>query len=436
MRPTILFTVACALQAHGASAQEATTAAPRWRASTAEVELRAGVARTDNASKVSTDELSDTIYSVGLGLDYLRDGARFDVNALADIDWLEYQDDTFDGDALGYFDGAASYAFVPETFLWVARQTFGQLVSDPLRAYTPDNLENISFFSTGPDATFQFSEATRLRVFGLYSITDFQESPTDNEQLFGGLELTRKVSRDSSVGISATANRVEFDNTNLNSDYDLQTAFVSYSVQSLRTQLSADLGISRVADDGETSDGTLVRVSASRRLSASTNAFLRVRQQFSNAGNLFREGLDPTNPSDPSIGIASGEAFEERGAGLGWNLQRVRTELGIGADWSEERYERQDALDRTVLRVDGYLVRRLGPSITLRGEARWEDEEFDNAQFDDDKLTLGASIGWQIGRSYALDFRYDYADRTVSAQDGDYTENRLGIRFLYRPVRD
>lgn len=408
--------------------------APRWRPEVEPLEIRVGAARTDNVRQEAAGETSDTILSAGIGVDYERDGNRLDATIAADIDWVEYADDTYDGQAFGYVDAEASF-LLGGGLTWTARETFGQLATDPLEPATPDNLENLNYFTTGPQWAIRLGGATNLVLFGAYSKSDFEESPYDSEQYLGGISLARAVSARSQASLNLTSERVEFADDAQGSNYDLQSAYAAYEATGRRTTLSAQLGYTRIADDGDTSGGVLARLDLTRRVSASSSVFVRGRSQYSDAGSILRDSFNPGNPTSPINELASGNAFRENGFGIGWAFDRPRTRIGIGADWSDEDYELQDELNREVLSADAYAERRLGPTLTLRLFTRFESTDYSDIAFDEDQLDLGISLGLRVARTVSVDFEARRSDRSASTALADYTENRYGVRVRYSPLR-
>ncbi len=443
-----LYVALCALAAGQVMGQETEgapgDAAPRWREFNSQLELRAGASYSENAARADSGEDSDILALAGIGIDFIRDGSRLDANVSGDLDWVEYLDDTFDGAPRGYFDGNAMFDIIDKSLQWSFRESYGQLISDPLESDTPDNLEDINFFSTGPLASFRFGGANRLSMYATYSRADYGKldiqnnnqlagQARDNEQLLGGLQLARNMSEASEIGLNVSANRVEFEESATSSDYDIQSAYLNYALAGFRTSVDASLGYSRVVQDGEDNDGTLIRLGLTRRMSASSNFFLRARQQFSNSGNLFREGLDGANPTSSDPGVSSGDVFEERGLGAGVNFTRTRTRFGVGVDWSEEEHEREAQANREVLAVEAYFVRNLRTTLALNLDARYNSDEYSALNFDDDRLEVGVTLSWQLGRNVGVDFRYDYSQRSASLESSEYDESRYGIRVIYHP---
>ena len=173
------------------------------------------------------------------------------------------------------------YLFVPGRFEWVLTESFGQSEIDPFAASTPDNRENINYFTTGPDFTVRLGSVGSLTLFGRYSMTQFEDSNFDDERLLGGLSLGRDLSARSNVSLNATAERVEFDDQTAGSDYDRQSAFLRYEIEGARTTIGAGSGrTARFTTTATTSSSPLFELDISRDLSQRSVLTFRGGVQF------------------------------------------------------------------------------------------------------------------------------------------------------------
>jgi uncharacterized protein (PEP-CTERM system associated) len=192
----VIFCSAIALGAmassHVALAQDAPSA-PAAAGSGSYVELRSTFERTDNVFRTIGDEVDDTLASVGLAVSYERDGRLLDVGAVGDLEWVEYLDDSYPGQLLGLMNARADWQTPSEVFMWGMVDTFGQLTNDPRAAATPDSLENVNYFSTGPTVNVPLGDATQLSLSGLYSNTSYEESDFDSKQYDLGLGVVRQL---------------------------------------------------------------------------------------------------------------------------------------------------------------------------------------------------------------------------------------------------
>src|SRR3954454_22830196 len=90
------------------------------------VDLNAGAYATDNARRTHFQAVSDTVMSAGVSVNTTHQGTRLDYEAYGDINYLKYADDSYKAEPYGVLDASASYAFVPERFDWVLRESFNR----------------------------------------------------------------------------------------------------------------------------------------------------------------------------------------------------------------------------------------------------------------------------------------------------------------------
>ena len=77
--------------------------------------------------------------------------------------------DTYDDEFLGGLDGTVYYRFIPERFAWSIEDNFAQIAVNGLAVDTPDNRQNLNYFTTGPDIILPLGARTALEVSGRYS---------------------------------------------------------------------------------------------------------------------------------------------------------------------------------------------------------------------------------------------------------------------------
>ncbi|AMN47462.1 hypothetical protein ACG33_10180 [Steroidobacter denitrificans] len=420
-----------------AQAQD-TLQAERSRRTIYALDLNAGVDYSDNVTRVlaSGDEIEETIGSVGFTLMLDHEGRRVRSNVAADLAWLNYFDNTFDDEVVGYFDGDLTLELVPERIQWVFLESFGQIRTDPLSAETADNREYVNYFTTGPDFTLGLGGANFLRLSGRYSDNTYEDLAFDNTRYSGTLTLGRRLTDTNVLSINVSSDRVEFDKESINTDIDRQAAYLNYSAQGARTGLNASVGYTEVEIQGETSSGLLAELDLTRRLSPSSSVFLSAGTRFSDAGDVFRDALDRRTRfegqlRDATLTQATDDAFEYRSFGAGYNWQRNRTTLRLGVEWSEERYERATDLDRTVVTWSTLIRRELSRTLSVSLQGRYYQQEYDASGFDDDEIEARLGGLWRLGRRMGLTFNYQYFHRKASNVTSGSTENRVGMTFVY-----
>ena len=145
----------------------------------------------------------------------------------------------------------ASYAFIPERFVWVVADNFSQIASDITSVSTPDNRENVNYLSTGPDITIGLTGRTSLLLSGRVNDTYYEEADTDSEGLSGSLALVRQMSDFSALSLNGSTTEVNFDDE-VFADYRIDEAFLRWSTETERTTFILDGGYNRIDSDTET----------------------------------------------------------------------------------------------------------------------------------------------------------------------------------------
>lgn len=392
-----------------------------------------GAGYSDNIRRVDVGETDEKMGTLGLDLTWLERTQRIDADVNVDLSYFEYLDNTYDSEVVGIADGTVNLAIIPDRFVWVFQDSFGQAQSDPFAPITPDNRENLNYFTTGPDFTLRLGSANSVRVFGRYSLTNYETSPLDADRRSAGIALVRAISESSDVSLNYTAEEVDFDNA-LSEDYDRRSAYLNYTIDGARTRIIANLGQSWLERDNDNQEdsGALVDITVSRDISASSTLRLSVAKQFTDAGSALRGQLAGQTAGSPDI-TATSDPFENRSVTVGWDFARNRTGISLAASWNEDRYEEQTLLDRTRKVYDANVSRQMSRTLQLGLRAMFTDEEYDNTGLSSDELNVGASLTFTPGRLIDYSLTFDRYDRDTSNGTGEFVENRAFFTVTVRP---
>jgi hypothetical protein len=401
------------------------------------VGVEVGMGYSDNINRLeSPDDEDAKIGTVGLNLNWQKQTRRVNASALADLSYYEYFDSDYDGEINGIADATLLLAIVPDRFTWTFQDSFGQAQSDPFAAVTPDNRENVNYFTTGPEFTLGLGSANAMRLYGLYSKTSYEESPLDADRNSVGISVGRHPSPSSEIALNAVRESTDFAEV-ASPDYDRESAFLSYDTRGGRTTVTGRLGYSRLKPDGGTSDGGLLAtLSLARRVSASSTITIEGGRQFTDAGESLRSGLSGGGTVGGGDITASADPFENTHGTLRWDFSRNRTDLRLGGSWNQDRYEQQTAFDRTRYAYEASITRRMSPVLNFTLLAVLNTEKFDNADVDSDELNLALRVQRQLGRRLGLAITAERSQRDTTEEVGNYDENRVFISFTYTPVGD
>jgi hypothetical protein len=404
--------------------------------------LETGVGYSDNITRASSDEIDETIGALGLDLQWDAQTRRIEGSALVDLSYYEYMDETFESEVLGNANATAVLGLVPERFTWFISDAFGQAHTDPFSPGTPENREDLNFFTTGPDFIMRLGGATSVRLFGRYSVTTYEESLLDSHRRSGGVALQRDLSARSRIALNGVSERVEFDDAP--SDYDRENAFLSYEFDGARTDITGETGYTwvkpRPGAGGEESGGLLASLSLVRTVSPSSTLFFDVGTNFSDAGEALRTALEGGLVGGADI-TATTDLFENRYASVRYRFFRHRTGFELGTSWSEDRYEERTEFDRTRFAYEASLTRQVGSNTDFVLLAILNQEEFDTNGLRSDELSIQARLDWRLGRSFGLALTIERFDRGTNRDDEiglgrEYSENRAFLMLTYRSERE
>lgn len=400
-------------------------------------EASLGAGHSDNIGRTPTNEQSETIASAGLRFSLDQVSSRVQAHSVADFAYLDYLDNTYDADFVGNAIVGARFEILPERFEWHVADNFGQVLSDPFAAATPDNRENINYFSTGPGFTFPIGARNFVRADARYSKVNYEDSPFDSDSVSGQLGVGHVFSSASRVSLLGRKEDVDFTQEGSRGDYKQTDAFIQFSADGARTHLAVDAGYTELElDDAESQDGLLLRVEASRRLSGSSTAVLSAGREFANSGSAF--AMTQTSGSiglDAAPGRQTELPFTHDHASLGWNFSRNRTSFGLSLAWYEDSYEQQDvplapSLDQSFVSLSGLFSRQISARTNLQLQALYGEGEFDSGP-GYDELNAGASIIFRASRRISVTVEYEYYQRNSDVRLNEGTENRIWLSIGY-----
>jgi hypothetical protein len=169
------------------------------------LDLEAGFESSDNIARIAgtvapgTDE---TVYIAGLSFDLVNESDSFTVDLAGSLRQHIYDKNSFDDETLATVIGSLDYSFVRGKFDWTFDVNHGQQTIDPFAAVTPENRENITILSTGPDISLPLSRRSRLLLSASATDVTYEESDFDNQRVRGTVGLSRTLRENSSLSFS------------------------------------------------------------------------------------------------------------------------------------------------------------------------------------------------------------------------------------------
>jgi hypothetical protein len=408
-----------------ASAQNAAEQELEWA-------LEAGAQYTDNVSRVAVNEESETIGIAGLSFLLNTDRPRLDAIIGANLQYEKYLDDTFDDEVVGGVDALVSYAFVPERFIWTVGDNYGQIANDRRAVDTPDNRQDVNYFTTGPDFIFALTDRTSLQLGGRYSDAYYGSTEEDNQSLTGSLALIRLLSDITAVSLNGSTTEVEYDEELLFGDYRLDRGFLRWATESERSTFIADAGYTAVDQGEETSDGLLARLEISRAVAARSRVGFNAGTEFATPQEAFRRDQSITGiPTGADDAVVASDPYQLDYAYLTWNTEWVRGAFTVALSARSEEHEVETEADRETVGVTTGISRQMSRRLNASFSAGYYEEDLVNAGFTFDEWTVGVGLAWLLSEQISFNVRLDHLEGSSGDGTRDYDENRAYVGFAY-----
>lgn len=431
----------------------------------------AGVGETDNVTLVSSHKVAQTLSVADVDFDVQEQRRLFDVAAKGDFTDLDFLQGAYGNELIGRFDGLAHVVLVPEKLSWVLQDDFGQAQVDPFAPVTPDNRENINYASTGPDASFRLGAIGFMKLSARYARTQYQISPFDNNRFQETIAVGRYLSASSSISLEGMTERVLFSetaidpltNTATNTDFGRSSVYGHYDLKAARTDLTANLGLTRVDQTGDSFIGPSLKFQLSRVLSATGKLTLSAGRDITDASAGF-SGLQPGSAGAVGGGVgtlgagtlgagavgAAGPAGPAAAAGtspatlsstnytitygsLDWQYIRSRTTLDLNGQWEKDAYEDQPLSNLERETVQFRVDRQLTPAFNIEVHGSLYRTNYADVDYSETDSTIAGSLAFHEGHATEIRLRVEHTSRSVTGIGTGYTENRLMLTLGYKP---
>lgn len=437
--------------AQGAGFSGLNTMAPALRGP-GYVDLLAGIAYTSNAFLTQGRPVADGIGFAGLDIDYLHQGPELMVDALGDVDRLEYVKGSFPGTFYGEFNGSAIFGQPTDLFQWQVGDAFGEGMINPLTAPTPTSLQTVNYARTGPILNFNIDTSNRITLSGLYSRTTFESSPFDSQSFDGSASFRHALSSVSSFSFQATDIRTDFLESAVTQSfpgatggYDTRAASGGYASEFGRTQFSMYGGYNTVNYGGRNRGAPLAVLQFYREVSPFSTLFVTGQTGYSTLGNSL---LSPTSAVDTagtepilatgagaSTGTAAAAPFQNTTGSLGWTYHRLRTTFTLLGMASDQRYVEGTSFDQTAGTINASVRHEFGPTFSAQLQGIETLGHFARIGADRHTTTAQLSLSKQfrhaIFTTYAQWLRQDSTAGTSGLEVASYNDARVGIELSY-----
>jgi hypothetical protein len=426
-----------------------------------------GIGETDNVNLAGTDKVSQTIATTDFDLAVNQQSRLLDVKAAGAFSDLVYLQGAYGNELIGRFDGLGQLAIIPERLTWVLRDDFGQASIDAFTPIRPNNRQDLNYLSTGPDLYLRLGATGFIKVGARYANAYYQTSSFGSNRALATLGAGLQLSAGSSVSLNGAAERVLFQNTLINSDFDRYSVFGRYEAHGARTDLAVDLGATTVDqsalapmvtlenEPGSTNEvpvtvpghpptsttGPLGRLELSRALTPAAKLTLTAGRELTDGASSFstQQG-DAIGTLNSAPAPLSSDPYTATYGSIRWQYVRYRTGVLVTGQWERDRYPLAPQFDLTRGGAEFNVQRLLTHHLSAQLLGRWYKVDYPNAALatnigspENDTKLIGAALAWRHGRWLEVLLRYEHTSYTVSQGDFGYGENRVFLTVGYRP---
>jgi hypothetical protein len=401
-----------------------------------------GIGETDNVTLVPTNKISQTIATADVDFAVREQSRLLDVNAVGDFSDLNYLQGAYGNQLIGRFDGQGQFAIIPERLTWVLRDDYGDATVGAFTPVTPNNLQYVNYVSTGPNLYLRLGGTGFINATARYSEADYETSPLNSSRALATLAAGLQLSAGSSVSLNGAYERVMFQNTELNTDFDRTSVYGRYEAHGARTDLGVNLGATTIDEHGSSTIGGIGRLELSRQLSPAARLTFTAGRELTDASSSF------STQQGGAIGIISiaptpqtSDSYTSTYASLGWQYVRNRTTFGLTARWERDRYPGGPQFDDTSGGGELIITRQLTPAFSAQLMGRLYKMDYIHAIVapnlgspEYETGLVGAALSWRRGRWLEIKLRYDHDSYVVSTGDTGYRANRVFLTVGYRPT--
>ena len=411
------------------------------------LEADAGVVYNDNIFLTPTNAQGDTLVLIGLLGNTSHESPRLDYRLDTDISFVKYLQGDFKTQPFGYLDGFGEYFFVPGFFSWTVRDTFSQFTISQFEPLTPDNLESLNYFTTGPRFTMRPTLRTTVQLDGIYSVVNSSSnSPlyvnVDNHRYGGVLTVKEALSSGLNVYVTGTYDDVKFKDTVDNTDFTSGMLEGGLRLEDARTILDVSAGYQKLHTTSyateesvigeverkveETPSGVTWRGELSRLIRPTQRVSLHALRQISDAANLFRLNFD--QPVGATVGnqIVTGQPFKFTSYGATYRFQYDRTSFQVDLFDTSTHYQTTTTANSDSKIVSALYARQLSPSLNWEIGASYDHEEYGAGGLIN-LINALTTLQWKVGPRVRFRFIYAYGSTTPHG----YTNNQVGVFGYY-----
>ena len=391
----------------------------------------------DNVTRVSTNKESDVL-SV-LGTNFTVDLKNSPHYGKADyrLERTTHSKGSFDDETL--LTGSLSTRFMlrPNTIFWSLNHTQELTVTDASLNVTPDNTEQRSVISTGPEIVVHPTNRDRFSASSTFKITELENSNNNSDEIRHSLKWSHQISTLTSSNIVYNYSDVRFD-SDKDLNYEKNSILVGLSGQRVYFDYRVAVGSNEVT---QSTDESLTDVSYSLDLSKSHHGLvysLGAKRELSDTSNATtlsdqtgqQSGISGSLPVS-NVGVVS--VVEQ--TSLFANITGMDFTPRIRGNFSVARTESKSKddldVDETSTKVTFNLNYQMSTRLQWFSIIQIAQDEISSRDDDTKVLTLGSRYSTPGGLSVGLGLGYEQQDSSDSQFEYDSLTANVKVSYSF-----
>ena len=382
---------------------------------------------SDNVTRVSANEVSDTETRVNLSLAHQSDPGRCQSGTSADLGYGVWHDNTFESqDYVSLnFNGACRLA---RGLSWELSDSIRDVSQNSRANDTPDNRTRKNIFSTGPVYSLMLSPVDRATVSAKYQNTEFDEpEQTDSERYIGTASWNHTFSQTFSGGLQFSTNRAELDTLR---EIDTDTVSILFSKSWPATRVSGSIGVSeiesRFGSSAQSTEALVADLSLERDINAVTRAYIRASRELTDQTSdfdiRFEEfvfNLQQTSQVEVSA-LDAGISRQFSGG----------DQLNLAVFASRSDFIGTDEIEESAGLSIGYS-RPLSGLWSFQSDARYRYSTYED-DLNDENYSVEAGLNYNLSQQLGIAGRVGHNARISETIAGDSRENWVSLSLDYR----
>ncbi len=403
---------------------------------------------SDNALQSDSSEKKLEEFTNNYRLSFFGDlsAARARTHFVANLEFVDYRDDTSDDQALSSFIGSSEIALTSRTLSWVVVDALGYFDTDPGLKFNRRNQERVNYFLTGPKLQYAVGADTDIGAKLFYTNHNRDGRDEDYNQLNFATFWDQFLNVRDNWGIRLDHTLMLYQEEAERADYtitDLKTYFTRKAPSNV---YNLSVGVSYLQTEEEETD-------SSGNFNAEWDHLFTRRM-----GLVLDSGYNLTDESvlnDTRI-ISSGEfksnfergLFYESQVAAKYYYKGVSNDLDFGVRGRALRYVDGPQLtqslqnDHKTYTVFTNFRRFIGRSLELSLGLNAEKKDYKGDQFEETLYTTNAAIAYALTRNLDLNSRVEvlHGSGNLPSVDGrsgdrDYDEYIFSVGIHWDPYK-